>query len=133
MSNKQPSLRIGIYGHDSTPKNERHGCGLWKAGYAACLEFAEAESVFLPESPPISWSETLADVQGVLIVGHDGDPRRSLTYAEVLAQWCRENEFWFALGIQWHPASATASGLDIQVFRGLIAAAQRHSELAAAA
>ena len=27
---------------------------------------------------------------------------------------------WFALGVQWRPASATASGLDIQVFRGLI-------------
>jgi putative glutamine amidotransferase len=29
-------------------------------------------------------------------------------------------EGWFALGVQWHPASATASGLDIQVFRGLV-------------
>jgi putative glutamine amidotransferase len=26
---------------------------------------------------------------------------------------------WFALGVQWHPASASASGLDIQLFRGL--------------
>jgi putative glutamine amidotransferase len=32
---------------------------------------------------------------------------------------------WFALGVQWHPASATASGLDIQLFRGLIAACVR--------
>ena len=35
-----------------------------------------------------------------------------------------KNESWFALGIQWQPASASASGLDIQVFRGLIDAAQ---------
>jgi gamma-glutamyl-gamma-aminobutyrate hydrolase PuuD len=27
---------------------------------------------------------------------------------------------WFALGVQWQPASCTASGLDIQLFRGLI-------------
>jgi putative glutamine amidotransferase len=27
---------------------------------------------------------------------------------------------WFALGVQWRPASATASGLDIQLFRGII-------------
>jgi len=27
---------------------------------------------------------------------------------------------WFALGVQWQPASATASGLDIQLFRGLV-------------
>ena len=32
---------------------------------------------------------------------------------------------WFALGVQWQPASATASGLDIQVFRGLVTACVR--------
>jgi putative glutamine amidotransferase len=31
-----------------------------------------------------------------------------------------EGDGWFALGVQWHPASATASGLDIQLFRGLV-------------
>jgi putative glutamine amidotransferase len=30
---------------------------------------------------------------------------------------------WFAVGVQWQPASASASGLDIQVFRALIDAA----------
>jgi putative glutamine amidotransferase len=30
-----------------------------------------------------------------------------------------EDENWFALGVQWNPASASASGLDIQLFRGL--------------
>lgn len=29
-------------------------------------------------------------------------------------------ENWFAMGVQWQPASASASGLDIQVFRALI-------------
>lgn len=32
---------------------------------------------------------------------------------------------WFALGVQWHPASTTASGLDIQLFRGLVSACGR--------
>jgi putative glutamine amidotransferase len=32
---------------------------------------------------------------------------------------------WFAMGVQWQPASGTASGLDIQVFRGLIDAAEQ--------
>jgi gamma-glutamyl-gamma-aminobutyrate hydrolase PuuD len=27
---------------------------------------------------------------------------------------------WFALGVQWQPASASASGLDIQVFRAVL-------------
>jgi gamma-glutamyl-gamma-aminobutyrate hydrolase PuuD len=34
------------------------------------------------------------------------------------------NRSWFALGVQWQPASASASGLDIQVFRGLVDATQ---------
>lgn len=34
-----------------------------------------------------------------------------------------ETDGWFALGVQWHPASVTASGLDIQLFRGLVDAA----------
>ena len=35
---------------------------------------------------------------------------------------------WFALGVQWQPASVSASGLDIQVFRSVIDAAQRAAD-----
>src|SRR5436190_3175629 len=38
-----------------------------------------------------------------------------------------ESKTWFALAIQWQPASSTASGLDIQVFRGLIEACRQQS------
>src|SRR5580692_10269392 len=40
---------------------------------------------------------------------------------------------WFALGVQWQPATATASGLDIQLFRGLVTAcrARMAEEIAA--
>lgn len=31
-----------------------------------------------------------------------------------------EDPDWFAMGVQWQPASTTASGLDIQVFRTLV-------------
>ena len=37
-----------------------------------------------------------------------------------------ETEDWFAIGVQWRPASATASGLDIQLFRGLLDRARLH-------
>jgi len=41
-----------------------------------------------------------------------------------------ESDDWFAIGVQWHPASASASGLDIQLFRGLIEACkERHGAL----
>jgi gamma-glutamyl-gamma-aminobutyrate hydrolase PuuD len=32
---------------------------------------------------------------------------------------------WWALAVQWNPAAATASGLDIQLFRGLVEAGLR--------
>jgi putative glutamine amidotransferase len=35
---------------------------------------------------------------------------------------------WWALGVQWNPTSPTASGLDIQLFRGLIEACARRWE-----
>ena len=38
------------------------------------------------------------------------------------------NDNWFAVGVQWQPASASASGLDIQVFRALIDAAKLRAE-----
>jgi putative glutamine amidotransferase len=34
---------------------------------------------------------------------------------------------WFVMGVQWHPASATASGLDIQLFRGLVQACKEYA------
>jgi len=192
---------------------------------------AEATPVPLGAVEEDSWGEVLQDLQGVLIVGHEGGPRRALTHAEELCQWCREHDFpvlgvdhgmhalnaafggtlfqdvsrelpealqhrhpperglrhaisviegthlagfygegevvvnsehrravqrvarnlrvsasaldgvveaiesasddWFALGIQWHPASATSSGLDIQVFRGLVEACRRRAALVA--
>lgn len=33
-------------------------------------------------------------------------------------------ENWFAVGVQWRPAASSASGLDIQLFRGLLDAAR---------
>jgi len=33
-------------------------------------------------------------------------------------EWTKDD--WFALGVQWQPASSTASGLDIQLFRAFV-------------
>lgn len=38
-----------------------------------------------------------------------------------------EDEDWFAMGVQWRPAASSASGLDIQLFRGLIDACKAKS------
>jgi len=37
---------------------------------------------------------------------------------------------WFAVGVQWQPASPSASGLDIQVFRALVDAASLRTNAA---
>jgi putative glutamine amidotransferase len=41
-----------------------------------------------------------------------------------------ESESWYAVGVQWRPASATASGLDIQLFRGLLEACKQRTSQA---
>ncbi len=228
MPSKPIPVRIGIYGSDNTAQNQRHGCGLWMAGYASCLTAAEAESIPITNEAENPWDEVLEGVHGVLLIGSDDATRLSVVEAESLAQWCRErsmpllgvdhglhllnaayggtiyqdvgrevpealqhrhppekglrhainviegtrlaeiygegeivvnsehrravqkiargfrmcahaldgvveaiesvDEEWFAMGVQWHPASSTASGLDIQLFRGLIQAARRRLE-----
>lgn len=40
-----------------------------------------------------------------------------------------ESESWFAIGVQWQPASSSASGLDIQLFRGLIDACLQRQQV----
>jgi putative glutamine amidotransferase len=233
MSGTATPVLIGIYGPDCGRPNERHGCGLWPSGIAACLTAAEAASVVLREGGNRSWEQVLAEVQGVVISGHDAAPRRTTIEVESLCLYCSRNripvlaidhglhalnvahggtlyldlprelpeaiqhrhpperglrhainvipgtrladlygegevvvnsehrraiqklargfrvsaaaldgvieavesdaEDWFAMGVQWQPASATASGLDIQVFRALIEAAQLRVGTAAAA
>jgi putative glutamine amidotransferase len=225
----RPPIHIGIYGPDQTRKGEKHGCGLWPAGIQAAIRQAEAEPLFLPETSERSWGEVLEGVHGVVIVGHDHDPRRHVTDAEALVSWCHDHGVpllaidhglhllntahggtthtdlprdlpealqhrhpperglrhainvlpdtalaelygegevvvnsehrkavnrvarglrvsahaldgvieaveatgdWWALGVQWNPTSSTASGLDIQLFRGLVNACVRRLESA---
>lgn len=44
-----------------------------------------------------------------------------------------ESDDWYAIGVQWQPASSSASGLDIQLFRGLVEACLQRAELEVAA
>jgi putative glutamine amidotransferase len=220
MQPNPSAVRIGIVGQDKVAANERHGCGLWPAGVAACLTAAQATPVPLGERGRRDWDDLLDGLHGAVLIGHDEAGRRNnAPEAEDLCAWCHDHKFpllgidhgmhalntshggtvffdlprdlpealqhrhpperglrhainviagtqlaelygegevvvnsehrravqrvargfkvgaqaldgviesieaeegWFALGVQWQPASATASGLDIQLFRGLV-------------
>jgi gamma-glutamyl-gamma-aminobutyrate hydrolase PuuD len=226
MPPQTPSLRVAIYGTDSSSPRERHGCNLWPAGIAASLVAAEVVPVAIGDTRGRDWEDVLDGIHGVVLSGHDLNTRYKAAEAEELVLWCQEHKFpilgidhglhlintahggtvhfdlprdlpealqhrhpperglrhainvipdtklagiygegevvvnsehrraaarvargfrvsaqaldgvieaieaennWFALGVQWQPASATASGLDIQVFRGLVAACQEYA------
>jgi putative glutamine amidotransferase len=42
-----------------------------------------------------------------------------------------ESDEWYAVGVQWRPAAASASGLDIQIFRGLVEACKERMQATA--
>jgi putative glutamine amidotransferase len=224
VQSRTTTFRVAVFGQDKVWANERHGCGLWPAGIAACLTAAEATPVHLSDREGRDWEEMLDGCHGVVLTGHDACTRRYGAEAEDLCAWCHDHKFpilaidhglhalntshggtvygdlprdlpealqhrhpperglrhainvlpdtvlasvygegevvvnsehrravqrlargfkvsavaldgvteaieaeegWFALGVQWHPASATASGLDIQLFRGLVEACGR--------
>jgi putative glutamine amidotransferase len=224
VQSRTTTYRVAVFGQDKVWANERHGCGLWPAGIAACLTAAESTPVHLSDREGRDWDEMLEGCHGVVLTGHDGCARRYGAEAEDLCAWCHDHKFpllaidhglhalntshggtvyadlprdlpealqhrhpperglrhainvlpdtvlasvygegevvvnsehrravqrlargfkvsavaldgvieaieaeegWFALGVQWHPASATASGLDIQLFRGLVDACGR--------
>jgi putative glutamine amidotransferase len=221
MANTPLPIRIGIYGNDNYSPKEKHGCGLWPAGYASVVTAGGGEPVPLAEKRGgPSLDELMDGVQGLVLAGHEPFAGRQVVDAEWLCEWAKkhqlpllaidhgmhslnatfngtlymdlsrevpealqhrhppekglrhaievirgtrmaqlygegevvvnsehrrgvarlakgfrmgakaldgvveaiefEAESWFAVGVQWHPASSTASGLDIQLFRGLI-------------
>ncbi|NBO91950.1 MAG: gamma-glutamyl-gamma-aminobutyrate hydrolase family protein [Planctomycetia bacterium] len=85
-----PVIRIGIHGPD-IHAGKRHSAGLWPAGVANSITYAEAVPVILPQSSERSWGEVLEGIDGVVVVGHDSMPRRCPTDAESLCSWCHDH------------------------------------------
>jgi gamma-glutamyl-gamma-aminobutyrate hydrolase PuuD len=220
--------RIGFYGTDDLCPQEKRGCALWAAGYAAALTEAGATPVLIElPRPGASWGDALESLDGLLFLGHPTTTGWQAAAEERLVLWCQERQLpflgvdgglhalttalggslftdlvreqpqalqhqhlpekgdrhalntvpdtriaacygegeiivnsehrkavnkpprgfrvsataldgvteaveaedaaWYAVGVQWQPASASASGLDIQLFRGLVdAGRERH-------
>src|SRR5260370_42369204 len=93
MSPDTSALRIGIYGSDGNPGNERHGCGLWPAGHAASISYAGATPVPLSVSFPTkaALEQALDDLHGVVVAEMEG-AGRTLPRREKLCAWCRDHE-----------------------------------------
>jgi putative glutamine amidotransferase len=226
MSANEPSLRIGLFGPDGPAGDERHGCGLWAAGYRSVITAAGATPVPLGETARgRAWDDILEGIDGVVLSARDVPTSKQIADTEALCRWCEkhglpllaidvglhllnatyggtvyadlprelpealqhrhppekglrhaiavtpgsrmadlygdgevivnsehrkavqkvgrgfrvgaraldgvieaievERSDWFCVGVQWQPASATASGLDIQLFRGLVDAGLR--------
>jgi putative glutamine amidotransferase len=231
VPNSPPSPRVGIYGRDDICPQEKRGCALWPAGYAAAVTEAGGTPVPLDDPPPDSpWDDALDGLDGVLLLGAEPASSWQAASQERLCTWCRERSLpllgvdhglhvlntafggnlhldlprelplalqhqhlpekgdrhaitvvdgtrlarfygegeivvnsehrravckvardflvsaraldgvvegieaegdgWFAVGVQWHPASASASGLDIQLFRGFVEACREHQQAA---
>ena len=64
----------------------------------------------------------------MLLVQYSACPPKTIDLVRVMAEGIESNsDDWYAVGVQWHPGSGTASGLDIQVFRGLVDAARHRA------
>ena len=71
MSKTIASITIGIFGSRGAQAKERHGCGLWDAGYTSCVAAEGAEPVFLGETlngPSIPIGLPLASISNALRV-----------------------------------------------------------------
>src|SRR5260370_1085513 len=118
MATSAFSPRIGIYGSDETKSAPSRGCYLWPLGYGPAVSEAGGTPVSLALPRPRALCEKiLEELDGLLLVAREAD-----------GSWqSADADGWFALGVQWHPAAASASGLDIQLFRGLIEACRQQS------
>lgn len=94
-----PPSRIGIYGSDEIVTNESRGCYLWPPGYSAAVTAAGGTpvSIEVPKNGQ-PWSEILADVEGILFLGHVNSTPRQAAEEERLCQWCKKHAMPF-LGV----------------------------------
>src|SRR5436190_8884467 len=91
MSVSPSSPRIGIYGVDEVTQ-EKRGCALWPAGYAAAVTEAGGEPVplNLPRDGS-SWEEAVEGLDGVLFLGGLGSAAWRSAAEERLCLWCQEH------------------------------------------
>ena len=91
MSTSTTPIRIGIFGSDGCERDERHGCGLWPAGYAAVVTAAAATPVCLNEAGSRRFAqEILDDLHGVVYAEHETDSEKRVAAGEWLCEWCRK-------------------------------------------
>src|SRR5438094_1081489 len=89
MSVNEPSLRIGIFGSDGSSADERHGCGLWAAGYRSVITAAAAIPVPLGETTRgRAWDDILDGIDGVVLATAAAPTPKQTADSEALCRWC---------------------------------------------
>src|SRR5712692_5127510 len=85
MSKSIPSAKIGIFGSSGARANERHGCGLWQAGYSPCVAAEGGDPVFLGEAlNGRSWDQVLDGLDGVVFAANENPSPRQAAQGERL-------------------------------------------------
>jgi putative glutamine amidotransferase len=98
MANPTPGPRVGIYGSNGTPGNER-GFNLWPVGYVGSLTAAGATPVFLRKlEPGETWEEMLAGISAVVFTESLAASPRQVSEEEGLIRYCRDHDIPF-LGV----------------------------------
>src|SRR5262249_41509885 len=94
MSKTISSVRIGILGSNGARANERHGCGLWAAGYGPCVAAEGGEPVYLGESlSGRSLDQLLHGLDGIILAASENANPRLAAQGERLALWSRKRKF----------------------------------------
>src|SRR4051794_18783145 len=92
MAATPPIIRIGIYGSTSVANDERHGCGLWPAGYAASVTAAGGTPILLDDpAAEQSLDELFQGLHGIVLAGSDTCPGRQAADEEWLCEQCRQH------------------------------------------
>src|SRR5262249_14595083 len=94
MSKSIATVHIGVFGSTGAESDERHGCGLWEAGYSPCVAAEGGEPIFLGNTlNGRSLDQLLDSLDGVVFAADENINARLAAQGERLCLWCRKRKF----------------------------------------
>jgi putative glutamine amidotransferase len=101
-----------MYGVDQIDPQEKRGCALWPAGYAAAVTEAGGTPFQLERRHPgTAWKEALDGVHGILFLGYGEGSAAQTASEERLCRYCREHGIpWLGVDPGLHILNTTFGG-----------------------